>query len=246
MTTLIFMAAVALLGQSSPAPLGQSPPPPPQSTGIPQVASAAQPLSQVPAAPSLRSAALPLAQSPDELPVQLLGIKRVFVDRLTGGETAAQMRDLIISSLQGARLFILTENADRADAFLRGASEDLIYTDMFQSSEGVNAHVGDSENSSVGTSTRFNGAGGGASRSAGRSLSAGIGENESSSTKERKHEALATVRIVNKDGDVIWSTTQESNGAKFRGASADVADKITRQLAIDVDKLRRSGPIPKN
>ena len=246
MTTLIFMAAVALLGQSSPAPLGQSPPPPPQSTGIPQVASAAQPLSQVPAAPLLRSAALPLAQSPDELPVQLLGIKRVFVDRLTGGETAAQMRDLIISSLQGARLFILTENADRADAFLRGASEDLIYTDMFQSSEGVNAHVGDSENSTVGTSTRFNGAGGGASRSAGRSLSAGIGENESSSTKERKHEALATVRIVNKDGDVIWSTTQESNGAKFRGASADVADKITRQLAIDVDKLRRSGPIPKN
>jgi len=35
---------------------------------------------------------------------------------------------------------------------------------------------------------------------------------------------------VNKDGDVIWSTTQESLGGRFRGASADVADKITRQL----------------
>jgi hypothetical protein len=201
----------------------------------------------LPAGSSLgQSPSAPLAQFPDDLPVQLLGIRRVFVDRLTGGETAAQMRDLIIGSLQTARLFILTENADRADAFLRGASEDLIYTDAFQSSDGINARIGDSDNSSVGTSTRFNGAGGGASRSAGRSLSAGVGENESSNIKERKHEALATVRIVNKDGDVIWSTTQESNGAKFRGASADVADKITRQLAIDVDKLRRSGPGPKN
>jgi len=50
------------------------------------------------------------------------------------------------------------------------------------------------------------------------------------------------VRLVNKDGDVIWSTTQESNGAKFRGASADVADKITRQLVSDCEKVRKSAP----
>ncbi len=72
-----------------------------------------------------------------------------------------------------------------------------------------------------------------------RSLSAGVGENESTKIKERKHEAMATVRLVNKDGDVMWSTTQESNGAKFRGASADVADKITKQLAADVERLRK-------
>lgn len=223
-TILVAAAALVLVAQSSRA--------------VAQAPSASPTLA---AASSLKSAALPSTQSPDELPAQLLAVRRVFVDRLTGGETAAQMRDLIISSLQGSRLFILTENPDRADAFVRGASEDLIYTDAFQSSDGINAHIGDSDNSSVGTSTRFNGAGGGASRSAGRSLSAGIGENESSNIKERKHEALATVRIVNKDGDVIWSTTQESDGAKFRGASADVADKITRQLVNDVDKLRRSG-----
>ena len=64
-------------------------------------------------------------------------------------------------------------------------------------------------------------------RAAARSLSVGVGDKDSTEIKERKHEALATVRLVNKDGDVIWSTTQESNGAKFRGASADVADKIT-------------------
>jgi len=66
-----------------------------------------------------------------------------------------------------------------------------------------------------------------------------VGENESTKIKERKHEAMATVRLVNKDGDVMWSTTQESNGAKFRGASADVADKITKQLTADVERLKR-------
>jgi len=180
-----------------------------------------------------------LAQTPDDVLAQVAGVKRVYVDRLTGGETAAQMRDLIISSLQGSKLFVVTENTERADAFLRGAAEDLVYTDNFQSSEGVNAHLGESDRSSNSNGTRFNGGGGGVSRSIGRSLTAGVGENESTNIHERKHEAMATVRLVNKDGDVMWSTTQESNGAKFRGASADVADKITRQLTADLERLRK-------
>jgi hypothetical protein len=174
----------------------------------------------------------------------LVAVKRVYVDRMTGGETAAQMRDLLITSFHNSRLFVVTENPERADAILRGAAEDLIFTDAFSSSEGINAHAGGSEAGSSGTSTRFNGAGSGASRSANRSLNLGIGENDSTSTKERKHEAIATVRLVNKDGDVIWSTTQESNGAKFRGASADVAEKITKQLVTDYDRLRK--PVPRN
>jgi hypothetical protein len=50
---------------------------------------------------------------------------------------------------------------------------------------------------------------------------------------------MATVRLVNKDGDVIWSTTQESLGGKFRGASADVADKITSKLRDDYERARK-------
>src|ERR1700690_4148924 len=94
-----------------------------------------------------------VCRAQDDLSKQLLSIKRVYVDRLTGGETAAQMRDLIISSLQGAKLFVLTENMDRADAFLRGAAEDLVYTDDFQMSEGVHATagLGDSAGNSTGT-----------------------------------------------------------------------------------------------
>jgi hypothetical protein len=169
------------------------------------------------------------AQAPEELSAQLLNVKRVYVDRLTGGETAAQMRDLVISSLQGSKLFVITENADRADTFLRGAAEDLVYSDYFSSSENTNARGGIADSSGAGQNRVM------------RSLRSGAGESESMSVRERKHEAIATVRLVNKDGDVIWSTTQESNGAKFKGASADVADKITRQLLADYEKLRRPG-----
>ena len=171
--------------------------------------------------------ALSVVQAQDDLSKQLLTVKRIYVDRLTGGETAAQMRDLIIASLHGAKLYVLTENQERADAILRGAAEDLIYTDQFASSDSVDLR------SAVGTGSRSTRTSSGA-----RSLSVGVGDKESTDIHERKHEALATVRLVNKDGDVIWSTTQESNGAKFRGASADVADKITRQLMTDHERIR--------
>ena len=85
----------------------------------------------------------------DDLSSQLPKIKRVYVDRLTGGETAAQMRDLIITALENSKLFVLTENQERADAILRGAAEDLIYTDQFKSSENVSmrGNSSDSEGS---------------------------------------------------------------------------------------------------
>ena len=159
---------------------------------------------------------------------QLLSIRRVYVDRLTGGETAAQMRDILISSLEGVKLFILTEKEERADAVLRGASEDLVFTETHTSSDGINAHA------NLGLRT------GGSTRTArADSAGVGVGENESDHTAERRHEAIAAVRLVNKDGDVIWSTTEESLGAKFHGASADVADKITARLKEDFEKARK-------
>ncbi len=177
----------------------------------------------------------------DDLSDQLPKIKRVYVDRLTGGETAAQMRDLIITALQNSKLFVLTENQERADAFIRGAAEDLIYTDQFKSSENVSMRANSSESEGVSADTRYNGAGGGVSSRSARSIGSGIGGGESSDVKERKHEALATVRLVNKDGDVLWSTTQESGGAKFHGASADVADKIAKQLVAEFERVRKMG-----
>ena len=157
---------------------------------------------------------------------QLLQIRRVYVDRLTGGETAAQMRDILLSSLETSNLFVVTENPERADATLRGAAEDLVFTDVHQSSDSINAHTNFGTGRSTKTTSALN-------------AGFGIGESESEHSTERRHEAVAAVRLVNKDGDVIWATTQESLGAKFRGASRDVAEKITTKLKDDFARARK-------
>ena len=176
-----------------------------------------------------------------DLTTQLPKIRRVFVDRLSGGESAAQMRDLIITALENSKLFVITENQERADAFIRGSAEDLIYTEQYKSSEDVSMHGNSSESQGVSTDTRFNGAGGGTGSRSSRSMGTGIAGSDSSEIKERWHEALATVRLVNKDGDVLWSTTQESKGAKFHGASADVAEKVAKQLVAEYERMKKLG-----
>jgi hypothetical protein len=139
---------------------------------------------------------------------------------------------MLVSSLEGSKLFLITENQERADAILRGAAEDLVFTELHSSSEGINART------NLGTSRSARGYSGlGSSESITSGL--GVGENESSHIEERKHEAVAAVRLVNKDGDVIWSTTQESQGGKFRRASTDVADRITKKLIEDYDRAKK-------
>lgn len=157
--------------------------------------------------------------------LELLHVKRVYVEKLAGGDSAIGIRDMIIGALQNSRLFQITENPDRADAVLRGSAEDLIFTDTFSSSEGLTARTFVGSQRSSGT-TR---GGGGVT----------VGEQESTRIAERKHEAVAAVRLVNKEGDVIWSTTQESLGAKFKGAGADVAEKVVKQLADDFARARK-------
>ncbi len=162
----------------------------------------------------------------DETAGQLARVRRIYVDILTGGDTALQIRDLLMTSLQRSKQFIITEKEDKADAVLKGAGEDEVFTDNFQSSEGINAHsqIGGGESSGTRNYT---------SSSNNRYAGVTLGENSSRHTEERKHEAIATVRLVNKDGDVIWSATAESLGGKFLGASADVAEKIAKTLVTD-------------
>lgn len=178
-------------------------------------------------------AATASASEPEALELQLPAVSRVYVEKFGGGESAAQLRDMIIASIQRLKVFVLTETADRADAVLRGSGEDLVFTEVFQSGDAVTARAG----IALGRGSSY-------SRSGRESLGlqGAIGENETMRIQERKHEASASVRLVNRDGDVIWSTTQESQGAKFRSASADVAEKIARQLSQDLERARRSRP----
>jgi len=65
---------------------------------------------------------------------------------------------------------------------------------------------------------------------------------ESEAHTQTVREARLVVRLVSPDDDVIWTATKESKGAKYKGAGADVADQVVKQLLSDVEKLE---PKPK-
>jgi hypothetical protein len=159
----------------------------------------------------------------------LVGVRRIYVGQLTGGIPADALRDLIIASLNSTKLFVLTDNEARADAVLKGAADDKTFTDSFDSYEGMSGRDALGKSGSALTTKVGSVTGGSA-----------LSENESHHSRERKHEAYATVRLCNKDGDVLWSTTQESLGAKFRGAGADVAAKIAHQMILDYERARKA------
>ena len=166
----------------------------------------------------------------------LLEIEKIYVDPLNGAGSEP-LRDLLIGSLQRTGLFAIVENEERADAYLRGAAEDLVYSDYYRSREGLNVRgSGSASEKESGESQYFSG-------------SFGIGDTEAFSRRERKHDAMAAVRLVLRNGDVIWSTTQESAGAKYKGAAADVADKVAKELAeafrwaLKIRKKAESPPV---
>lgn len=186
------------------------------------------PLLLLTAAVALAQAPAPEATTPPPPSSStLLEVRRVYVAQLIGGPQADALRELIISSLNNSKLFILTDKEERADAILKGAADNQAFTDSFDSDESINGRQNGGKTGS--SYTKTGGLYGGLS----------AGDNESHHIKERKHEAFATVRLCNRDGDVLWSTTQESDGAKFRGAGADVAAKIARQLALDMERARK-------
>ena len=186
-----------------------------------------------------KAQATPPAQpppAPGTMPAaaNLLAVKRIYVGELAGGPGADSLRELIIAGLDATKLFTLTDNPERADAVLKGAADDKTFTDSFDSDKSLNDRSDAGLYSGSGTKYGRKGGFGGAS----------IGERESHHIKERKHEAYAAVRLCNQAGDVLWSTTQESLGGKFRGASADVAAKVARQLTLDLERTRQASLSP--
>jgi hypothetical protein len=158
-------------------------------------------------------------------PGGLAAVRGVHVEDL-GGPDAGSIRDMIIGAVHRTGLFVLTENPEAADAILRGSAEDLIFQNYQRYRESLTARGAASASNRESGESRFN------------SSSFGVGDSEESSSRERKHEALAAVRLVSRDGTVIWSTTQESDGAKFRGAAADVAERVAEELAKAVREER--------
>ena len=180
--------------------------------------------SQAPSDPKNGTQSPPASSNDAELGVKLLKIKRIYVEGFGDDNTAKQLQAMVINALSECKRFIVTENKDKADAVLKGSALEKTSKELHVIGEGTAA------------------AGGGGS-SGGFGAKAAAMEDSQAST-ETINDARLAVRLVDTDGDVIWTTTQESKGAKYKGSSADVADKIVKQLLRDLEKLTKKPDQP--
>jgi hypothetical protein len=151
---------------------------------------------------------------------------------------------MVISSLTETKRFVITENKEKADAVLKGTgvektSQELhAYSEETAAGGAAGGHSGSVSGTFVGGTGHVSG-----SSSGGFASRATAIENSAAHTETIDHARVA-VRLVDSDGDVIWATTQESKGAKYKGASADVAEKVVKQLLRDLEKLERKQTPP--
>ena len=180
--------------------------------------------------PQQQSPAQSSAPSADaELAGKVLKVRRIYVESFGDDKNSQILQAMVINSLAASKRFIITENKEKADAVLKG-------TAIEKTSQEVHA---------IGESTAVAGAAGAVSGSANRSSASisgasvahAAGIEDSQLTTETIDRAAVAVRLIAADGDLIWATTQESKGAKFKGASADVADKVVKQLLHDIERI---------
>jgi hypothetical protein len=187
--------------------------------------------------------ATPAEAPPIDKKQALLKVKRIYVDSFGSGEAAQQLQAMIVTSLTDSNRFSVTENKEKADAILKGFAGEKTSqeTHAYGSSTAVSTASGGHSSSISGSGhvTPYGGSSHISGSSSGGFHAAGGAIDDSSVNTETVENAKASVRLINQDGDVIWTSTQESKGAKFKGASADVADKIVKQLIRDITRAER-------
>jgi curli biogenesis system outer membrane secretion channel CsgG len=170
-------------------------------------------------------------------PTALLKVKRIYVDSFGEDTVSRELQSMIVSALVSTKRFKVTENKEKADAVLKGVA-------LEKTSQELHAY---GESTAVGAASGHEHAevSGGSGSASGGFIARHMGTSDSSVNTETVNEARVAVRLVNPDGDVIWTSTQESKGAKYKGSSADAADKCVKELLRDIEKLERaSQPAP--
>jgi curli biogenesis system outer membrane secretion channel CsgG len=205
----------------------------------------AKPVAQGPPV-SINVQAKPVASKTNDVtdPVELLKVKRIYVDSFGDDAISKEMQSMIVSSLVSSKRFKVTENRARADATLKGATLEKTSQEIHAYGESTAVGGASGAHSSSVNGSFVNGTGSVSGSSSGGFVARHLGTSDSSLNTETINEARVAVRLVNPDGDVIWTSTQESKGAKYKGSSADVAEKCVKQLLRDIEKLESSGTTP--
>lgn len=147
---------------------------------------------------------------------------------------------MVVDALGSTNRFIVTENKEKADLVLKGAALEKT-SQEFHALSSATSVAGAAGGSTSQISGHANSSGAHVSGSSSSGFAARkLAIDDAQASVETVNDARASVRLISRDGDVVWSTTQESKGAKYKGATADVADKIVKQLLRDLAKLDRS------
>jgi curli biogenesis system outer membrane secretion channel CsgG len=175
---------------------------------------------------------------------QLSKVKRIYVDSFGEDAIARQVQAMVVAELTRTKLFIVTENKDKADAILRGAGLEKTSQEVhsYSDSTAIGGAAGGHSGSVSGHS--INGVGSISGNSSGGFVSRSAAISDSSLNTETVNDARVAVRLVDKDGDIIWATSQESQGAKYKGATGDVAEKVVKQLVRDFEKAKKGSAHP--
>lgn len=174
------------------------------------------------------------ASADQELAGKLAKVKRIYVESFGDDLLSKQAQAMVIDALTKTRKFIVTEKKENADAILKGTGLEKTSQELHATSEATN--VAGAAGGHSGSVSGNNGSISGSTSGGFVAHSAGIADSQAST--ETVNDARMAVRLVSSDGDVLWSTTQESKGAKYKGASADVAEKVVKQLMWDLEKLQ--------
>jgi curli biogenesis system outer membrane secretion channel CsgG len=177
-----------------------------------------------------------------DVAVKLLKVKRIYVDSFGDDAASKQLQAMVVNALVESKKFIITENKDKADAVLRGAALEKTSQELHASGDATSVGAAAGAHTGSVTGSVVNGNGSVSGSSSGGFIARHMGTSDSVASTETINDARVAVRLVASDGDVIWATTKESKGAKYKGASADVADMIVVQLLRDLEKL---GPATK-
>jgi len=67
---------------------------------------------------------------------------------------------------------------------------------------------------------------------------AGIG-GERLYSSDQKKQATVTLRLVDKDGEILWAASLESTGGKTKGAIGDAAERAVRKFLRDLERAEK-------
>ena len=197
----------------------------------------------VPTQPQSAAASIPsinTTQNDDpksERDLKLLNVRRIYVESFGEDAISKQIQAMVVSSLLQSKRFTVTEVKEKADAVLKGTALEKTSQELHAFGEATSV-AGAAGGHSGSISGNWNSSGGSLSgSSAGGFASRAASIEDSSANTETINDARVTVRLVDAEGDVIWATTQESKGGKYKGAAADAADMVVKQLHHDIERL---------